>query len=145
MDGMVARAGRVAVITAVDTSVLVAIYKGEADGEAWLDLLWRKGALGKLVVCDVVIAEIAALFVSERETLAFFEDLGLDYDPIDPSSAILAGQIFKAYRRTGGPREHLIPDFLIGAHALRQSNQLAATDKGYLRRYFPKLKVVAAN
>jgi predicted nucleic acid-binding protein len=59
-----------------------------------------------------------------------------------PGSAILAGQIFKAYRRAGGPREHLIPDFLIGAHALCQCDRLAAADKGYLRRYFPKLEVV---
>jgi predicted nucleic acid-binding protein len=131
------------VITAVDTSVLVAVYKGETDGEAWLNLLSKKGALGQLVVCDVVVAEVAALFVGERETLAFLEDLGLDYNSIEPGSAILAGQIFKAYRRAGGPREHLIPDFLVGAHALRQCEQLAATDKGYLRRYFPKLKVLA--
>jgi predicted nucleic acid-binding protein len=133
------------VITAVDTSVLLAVYKGEADGEAWLNLLVRAGQLGKLVVCDVVVAEVAALLASERETLAFLEDLTLEYDSIVPSAAILAGQIFKAYRRAGGPREHLIPDFLIGAHASRQCDQLAATDKGYLRRYFPKLKVVAAN
>jgi hypothetical protein len=55
----------------------------------------------------------------------------------------LAGEIFKAYRRAGGPREHLIPDFLIGAHAQVQASQLAASDRGFLRRYFPKLKVIA--
>ena len=36
----------------------------------------------------------------------------------------------------------MIPDFLIGGHALRQSNRLAAVDRGYLRRYFPKLKIL---
>jgi hypothetical protein len=46
------------------------------------------------------------------------------------------------YRREGGPRQHLIPDFLIAAHAQVQCNRLAAIDRGYLRRYFPKLKLL---
>jgi predicted nucleic acid-binding protein len=131
------------VITAVDTSVLIAIYKGELDGEAWLNQLSTQHKFGSLAVCEVVVAELAALLASERNVQNFFEDLGLEFAAILPGTAILAGQIFKAYRQAGGPREHLIPDFLIGAHALRQCDQLAAADKGYLRRYFPKLKVIS--
>jgi len=36
----------------------------------------------------------------------------------------------------------MIPDFLIGSHVLRQSDRLAAMDRGYLRRYFPKLTIL---
>ena len=42
----------------------------------------------------------------------------------------------------GGPRDCLIPDFLIGDHAFQQANQLIAHDRGYLRRYFKALKVI---
>lgn len=130
-------------ITAIDSSVLVAVYKGEADGAAWLDLLQVQRQAGRLIACEVVVAEIAALIGTELETFTFLGDMGVEYDPIQPRAAMLTGQIFAAYRRSGGPREHLIPDFLIGAHALRQADRLAAADRGYLRRYFPKLKVVA--
>ena len=34
------------------------------------------------------------------------------------------------------------PDFLIGAHAQIQANHIAAIDRGYLRRYFPRLRVL---
>ena len=46
--------------TAVDTSVLIAIAKGEADAEAWVELLIVARAEGELVVCDVVVAEISS-------------------------------------------------------------------------------------
>jgi len=64
------------------------------------------------------------------------------YSPASLDSARLAGRIFRDYRRKGGPREHSIPDFLIGAHAQRQADQIAAIDRVYLRRYFPRLRVI---
>ena len=129
-------------ITAVDTSVLISLYKGEAGSEAWLEVLHAQSKLGRLIVCEVVVAEVAALFHDDKESVVFFRDLGIDYEPVQPPAALFAGNIFHAYRRTGGPREHLIPDFLIGAHALLQAGQLAAADRGYLRRYFPKLRLI---
>jgi hypothetical protein len=78
--------------------------------------------------------------VKFRRTL---RDLGITFSATSLASAQLAGRIFKHYRRQGGPREHLVPDFLIGAHAVEQADAIAAIDRGYLRRYFPKLKVLS--
>ena len=143
MDGMAARSGRAAVITAIDTSVLAAIYKGEAGGEAWLDSVGELGAAGQLVACEVVIAEFTAFFPDPEDVSAFLNDLEIRYLALAPQSAIMAGKLFRTYRREGGPRQHMIPDFLIGAHACVQADQMAATDRGFLRRYFPRLKLVS--
>jgi hypothetical protein len=128
--------------TAVDTSVLLAIFRAERDGRAWLDLLKRCRAEGGLVVCDVVVAELAAGIGSRPALEQALGELGLNFEPLSMEAAHAAGRAFAAYRREGGPREHLIPDFLIGAHAQVQAERLAARDRGYLRRYFEGLALL---
>ncbi len=128
--------------TAVDTSVLLAIFKGESDGAGWLDSLKRWRSEGGLVVCDVVIAELSAGITARAALGSALDDRGRAFDPLTLASAHHAGQAFTAYRRVGGPREHLVSDFLVGAHATAQADRLAAKDRGYLRRYFEYLSVV---
>ena len=62
----------------------------------------------------------------------------------DSKAAHLAGLTFKHYRQAGGPRQYLVPDFLVAAHAKVQANRLAAIDRGYLRRWFPDLQLLDA-
>ena len=129
-------------ITAVDTSVLIAIAKGEPDARRWTDLLAAVRADGDLVICDVVAAEFFALLLDERKFQQSLSGLGVVFSAAALDAARLAGRIFRDYRRKGGPREHLIPDFLIGAHAQRQAGQIAAIDRRYLRTYFPRLRII---
>lgn len=128
--------------TAVDSSVLWSIFKGERDAKAWVDLLMAARRESGLIMCDIVFAEIAPLFKSLADLNSRLVSLGLEYVPIEPTSAFAAGEVFRNYRRAGGPRQHLIPDFLIGAHALHQAGRLAARDRGYFRRYFKDLCIM---
>jgi predicted nucleic acid-binding protein len=128
--------------TAVDSSVLWSIFKGESDARAWVDVLIAVRQESGLIICDIVCAEISPLFKDFSEMNSRLEALGIEYVPIDFLTAFEAGRIFKRYRQEGGPRRNLIPDFLIGAHALHQAGCLAARDRGYLRRYFPRLSII---
>lgn len=128
--------------TAVDTSVLIAIAKGEPSATAWVDVLVRARSEGELVICDVVAAEYFAALMDSAKLRRTLRDLGIAYSTTSLTSAQLAGRIFQRYRRQGGPGVHLIPDFLIGSHAVEQADAIAAIDRGYLRQYFPSLKVL---
>ena len=82
------------------------------------------------------------MFETPETLCARLDALGIGIVPSGMKAWFLAGQLFRQYRANGGPREHLIPDFLIGAHAQVQAQRLAARDRGYLRRYFPNLVLV---
>lgn len=143
MDRRDSRSGgcaeRVCVKTAVDSSVLHSIFNGEADSSDWMRLLIQARREGQLVVCDIVYAELSPAFTSETALQEALSKLGVSFDSVAPTAAWQAGVAFRSYRDAGGPREHLIPDFLIAAHAKLQADRLAAEDRGYLRRYFAGL------
>lgn len=127
---------------AVDSSALYAMIKGEPAAENWFDTIADLGRHERLTICDVTFAELAPFFDDHVTLSARLELLGIEFDPIQPDTAFLAGQIFGHYRQTGGPRTNLVPDFLIGAHALNQADGLLAEDRGYLRQYFRGLKLL---
>lgn len=129
--------------TALDSSVLILLYRKEPGWEAWQDLLQTATGEGELLISPVAFAEYSIAYPSTDSALADLERLHIIYDPITPAAAYLAGQIFLSYRREGGPRQHHIPDFLIAAHAATQADRIAALDRGYLRTYFPDLTLLA--
>ena len=129
-------------ITALDSSVLWAIIKQETGHEDWLETLIHAASDGPLTISPIAFAELAPSTPDEASLSAFLSQLSITYDPISPAAAHFAGLTFKRYRMTGGPRTHLVPDFVIAAHAQVQANRLAAIDRGYLRPWFPDLRLL---
>lgn len=127
---------------AIDTSVLLAIFKGEPSGEKWLDVLQSAAASGALVVSSVVYAEVRSFFPSDAACRSALGALDVTYSPLSEESAALAGRLFRVYRKEGGPRTTILPDFLVAAQAATQATALATEDRGYLRAYFPRIRLL---
>lgn len=131
-------------ITALDSSVVIQLLRRQPGWEAWQTKLTIAATDGPLVICPVVFAECSAGYPSTAAAIQEFETIQLHFDEISPDSAYLAGQTFKRYRQAGGPRERLVPDFLVAAHAQIQAGRLATIDRGYFRKWFPDLKLLTA-
>lgn len=130
-------------ITAVDTNVLLDVFGADATfGQGSRDALGLCLAQGGLIVCDVVWAETTSFFPSPRAGEAALEMLGIAFDPVPRSAALVAGAAWKTYRSRGGARERVVADFLIGAHALRRAERLLTRDRGFYRSYFSRLRVL---
>jgi len=129
--------------TAIDSSVVILLQRRQSGWERWREALDEAASEGTLLVSSVVFAECSPGFKSLDDALHAFSSVHIHFDPLSPEAAYLAGHTFVRYRLEGGPRRQLIPDFLIAAHAAVQADQLAAIDRGYLRRYFPKLNLLS--
>ena len=127
---------------AVDTSVLLAIFKGEPKGELWLECLHSAAEAASLLVSSVVLAEVRSFFPSDDACRNALRKLDVRHSPFTEEASLLAGKIFRTYRNEGGPRKTILPDFLVAAHAATQADSLATEDRGYLRTYFPAIRLL---
>jgi predicted nucleic acid-binding protein len=129
--------------TAVDSSVLFDIVKGAPGAAAAQAALEAALAQGSVCVCAVVVAELGRYFANEQDLRDFLADCQIDHDPLTIDSALEAARIMRAYARNKGPRERVAPDFLIGAHAILQTDGLLTCDTGFYRHYFEGLTVTS--
>lgn len=157
-------------ITAIDTNIILdVLIPGEPFSESSKALLDRHISKGQLIICEVVYAELAAWFSSEKELKTFLSETGIRLVYSNEKSLYIAGTRWAVYARKGNKnlfsciqcgnsfeancpqcaaaltkRFHVLADFLIGAHALTHADCILSRDLGVYKTYFKNLKVESA-
>ena len=128
-------------ITAVDANVLLDIFiASDRHGLRSKERLVAAYDAGAIIVSDVVYAELVPSFRDRAALDRALLELGAALSPIDSSIAYEAGLRWKRYRAAGGPRNRIIADFLIGAHAMAVADVFLTRDRGFFSTYFPELR-----
>ena len=126
-----------------DTNVIIDIATQDPLWWQW-SLAVRDSAdvIGGAAINDVVFAELCTRYATVEEVDELLDILELPIHPIPREGLFLAAKAFEAYRHAGGSREHVLPDFFIGAQALVMGAQVATRDARRFRPYFPTLKLI---
>lgn len=132
--------------TAIDSNVLIDLIGGKtAFTDASISALDAARMDGALVVCPLVVAEISGHFATPAALLSALGEMQIVIEEFSAEALHLAGTAFVRYRqRSAKPKERMLADFLVGAHALHHADTLLTRDRGYYRTYFPRLRVIDA-
>lgn len=153
-------------ITAIDTNIILDILGNDPEfGESSMELLEKQSHFGNFIISPVVYSELLVFFLKKNdaktaiskleECLKDFDIEILDFAGEDFNLAAQAWQGFSDVKQIICPkcgarnqfnckkcsspvfwRNHLITDFLIGAHAQNHADLLATRDIGYYKKYF---------
>ncbi len=132
--------------TAIDSNILIdLIGRRTAFTEASIAALDAARVRGAMVVCPLVAAEISGHFARPGDLDRALQNMEIGIRDFTVEALHLAGVAFLRYRqRSAKPKQRMLADFLVGAHALAQADALLTRDRGYYRTYFPRLRVVDA-
>ncbi len=97
---------------------------------------------GPALINAIVYGEIAFACDRIEEVDELLPAHLYDLRPIPREAAFLAARAHADYRQRGGQRNLIMPDFLIGAHALVERCPLLTRDQRRYRQAFPELKLI---
>lgn len=127
----------------VDTNVILDVL---LDDPKWSD--WSLEALDahasqRLAINPTIFAELCYRFESVAEVNSTIAEFGFAYLETPKTGLFLASKAFARYKRSGGTRNFVLPDFFIGGHAEARSIPLITRDATRYRTYFPDAEIIA--
>lgn len=128
----------------VDTNVLVDVLQDDPHWGAWsIGQLRAQSQVHALAINPIVYAELSLSFSTVEALDRVVARLELAFHEVPRAALFLAGKAFAQYRRRGGAKTQVLPDFIIGAHAAVLGAALLTRDAARYRSYFPSVQVIA--
>jgi predicted nucleic acid-binding protein len=128
----------------VDTNVLLDVLQDDPQWADWsIGQLRAQSRVHVLAINAVIYAEVSLSFSTLEALDAAIARMGLAITDIPKAALFLAGKAFLQYRRSGGTKTQVLPDFFIGAHAAVNGWPLLTRDAARFRSYFSGLVVLA--
>lgn len=130
-------------LSLVDSNIIIDILEGN-EWSPWSERnILKMSETGQLVINQIVLAETAIYFDHVVQLDRSLAALRLVKEELPWEAAIAAGRGHARYRKQGGARERVLPDFLIGAHASLKGYRLLTRDARRYRQYFPNIDIIA--
>ena len=127
----------------VDTNVVVDVWQDHAQWYDWSAAQLRAQAqVHELAINPIIYAELSLSYDSIDTLDARVADLELALRELPRAALFLAAHAFRKYRRAGGSKSGVLPDFFIGAHAAVLGCAILTRDAARYRSYFPTVELL---
>jgi predicted nucleic acid-binding protein len=104
---------------------------------------WLFDQLGQdLRINPIIFSELAPNFAESEQLEGYLGALAIAIEPLTLKECHRAGFAHADYRRRGGERRTILPDFLIGAQAEMRRWPLVTRDRKGFESYFPTLTII---
>lgn len=128
----------------VDTNVLLDVLQDDPQWANWsIGQMRAQASIHQLVVNPIIYAEMSLSFSTLEGLDRTVSTLALALREIPRPALFIAAKAYAQYRKRGGTKLQVLPDFFIGAHAAVEGWPLLTRDAGRFTTYFPTLEVVA--
>ena len=128
----------------VDTNVLLDVLEDDPQWASWSQTrLDAASATGHLAINPIIYSELSIAFARIEELEAVITEASLTVESLPREALFLAGKAFLRYRRGGGTKHSVQPDFYVGAHAAVMQWAILTRDVARYRTYFPTVELIA--
>lgn len=130
--------------TLIDTNVLIDLAARDPIWLGWSRLKLEQARKdGSLLINPIIYSEFSIRYDTVEEVDSALPADEFRREGLPWHATFAAARAFALYRRRGGCREKILPDFLIGAHAAIRGYKLLTRDPSCYRAYFPGLDIIA--
>lgn len=125
----------------LDSNIVIELLESDEESKLYSALAALK-LVHRAYANEIIFAEVASGFADFGQVEGLFDAIGVSVAKLSLLDCFKAGRAFAEYRRRGGVRTSILPDFLIGAQAENRGWPLVTRDRKGFASYFPEVQLI---
>lgn len=127
----------------VDTNVLIDVLQDDPKWADWsIRQLRAQSQLHELAINPIIYSELSLMYESIEALEQTVAAMRLSFLEVPRPALFVAAKAFIRYRREGGTKQNVLPDFFIGGHAAVAGCGVLTRDPARYRSYFPTVELL---
>ncbi len=126
----------------VDTNVIIDIITDDSNWADWSIKAMEQHADHDLLINPAIYAELCFGYNSVEEVDYLIRQFGLKFQEVPKAGLFRAAKAFKQYKKRGGSKDFVLPDYFIGGHAEASNYPIMTRDIKRYKSYFPAIDLI---
>ena len=127
----------------VDSCILLDIATNDpVHADPSIAAIQRYQQTEQLAINPLIYGEVCRAFLADGVLDLALRGYHIDKLPLPYEAARIAAEAFARFKANKGRKNHILPDFFIGAHAQVERRMILTRDRKVFSQYFQDLQVI---